>query len=73
MASTNGGLKVATGLLTVMVALLGGALLASTTHISRTDAQEMVDRGDNTIKERLDRIDTKLGEIEKLIREGQSP
>ena len=73
MASTNGGLKVATGLLTVMVALLGGALLASTTHISRTDAQKMVDRGDNTIKERLDRIDKKLDEIDKLIRQGQSP
>lgn len=71
MASHNGGLKVATGLLTVLVALLGGALLASSTHVSRTDAQAMVDRGDNSIKERLDRIDAKLDQL--LAVQGQSP
>ena len=63
MSKGNGGLKVATALLTVLVALLGGALLGSSTHISRGDAQAMVDRGDNTIKERLQRIETKLDQL----------
>lgn len=61
MAFTNGTMKVITGVLTGAVLLLGGALLNSyaaasnhaATHISRTDAQAMVDRGDDTVKEIL--------------------
>lgn len=61
MAFTNGNLKVVTSVLTGAVLLLGGALINShtsaanhaATHISRTDAQAMVDRGDGTVKEIL--------------------
>ena len=75
MASTNGGLKAATYVLSGTVLILGGALLTAyagaASHISRTDAQEMVDRGDNTIKERLKRIETKLDQL--IAVQGQNP
>ena len=75
MASTNGGLKAATVVLGGLVLVLTGALMASfasaSSHISRTDAQAMVDRGDNTIKERLERIEMKLDQL--IAAQGQSP
>ena len=80
MAKGNGGLKVLATGMTAVAILLGGALLTAyagaASHISRTDAQAMVDRGDNTIKERLDRIDVKLGQIDAKLDQlttGQSP
>lgn len=65
VAHGNGG-KAITGLIG-LVLLLVGALVTSVTltsnHISRGDAQAMVDRGDRVIKGRLDRIDAKLDQL----------
>ena len=73
MASHNGS-KAITGLIG-LVLLLTGALITSITlasnHVSRTDAQAMVDRGDDSIKERLWRIETKLDQL--IAAQGQSP
>lgn len=71
MASTNGGLKLIAGLLTglvlLLVTLLANAYAKASNHISVTDAQQMVDRGDETVKElltlRLDAIDEKLAQL----------
>ncbi len=72
MASTNGGLKAATVVLSGMVLVLAGALVASfanaSSHISRIDAQAMVDRGDDAINKRLERIEAKL---DHLIQQGK--
>lgn len=76
MAFNNGNLKVITGVLTRAVLLLGGALINShtsaanhaATHISRTDAQRMVDRGDDTVKEILAlRLEVIVAKIDTLI------
>ena len=75
MSRTNGGLKVATAVLTGAVLLLGGALVTAyagaSAHISRTDAQAMVDRGDDTINKRLERIEDMLRLL--VIAQGPSP
>lgn len=72
----NGSLKVITGVLTGAVLLLGGALINSNTaasnhaatHISRQDAQAMVDRGDETVKELLtSKLETIEAKIDTLI------
>jgi len=77
MPKGNGGLKAVTyvlsGLVIGMAIALVNAYAQASHHISVTAAQEMVDRGDNTIKERLDRIDKKLDALDDLIRQGQSP
>lgn len=57
---TNGHWKVITGALTSVVLLLTGSMLTSANHISRTDAQAMVDRGDQTVNDRLKRIESQL-------------
>ena len=75
MASTNGS-KAITGLIG-LVLILTGALITSITlasnHVSRMDAQAMVDRGDIAIERRLERIEMKLDDLDHLIRQGQSP
>ena len=79
MASTSSGFKAATGLLTglvlLLVTLLANAYAKAANHISTTDAQEMVDRGDETVKEllmvRLDGMDKKLDQL--IAAQGQSP
>lgn len=74
MAKGNGGLKIATVVLTGLVLVLAGALSTAwaqaSNHISRNDAQAMVDRGDDAIGKRLERIETKL---DQLIEQRQSP
>lgn len=56
----NGHWKVITGVLTSVVLLLVGSVLTSANHISRADAQAMVDRGDQTVNDRLKRIENQL-------------
>lgn len=66
MAARGNGGKIITGLIG-LVLVLAGALAneyaKASNHISRMDAQAMVDRGDYVIKERLDRIDAKLDQL----------
>ncbi len=74
MAAHGNGGKAITGLIGVVLVLVG-ALITSITlasnHVSRVDAQAMVDRGDNSIKERLDRIDAKLDRL--IAGQGNTP
>lgn len=74
MPKSNGGLKavpyVLSGLVIGMAIALFNAYAQASRHISRIDAQAMVDRGDDAIKERLERIESKL---DHLIDQGQSP
>ena len=63
----NGGLKATTfvlsGLVVGMAIALVNAYAQASRHISIVEAQAMVDRGDNSIIKRLDRMDLKLDEL----------
>ena len=69
MASTNGKRTIGllTGLVLLLVTLLANAYAKAANHISTTDAQKMVDRGDETVKElltsQLEAIDKKLDQL----------
>ena len=75
MASTNGGLKAfayfSSGLSLALIGALVASFASASANISRTDAQAMVDRGDDAIGKRLGRIEMKLDQL--IASQGQGP
>lgn len=69
-AHSNGGLKVATVVLTGLVLLLFGALARGTTHITRLDAQTMVDREIGHVNESIGLLREDIAALHALVKGG---
>ena len=66
----NGGLRVATVVLTGLVLLLFGALARGTTHITRLDAQLMVDREVGHINVSIGLLREDIAALHALVQDG---